>query len=263
MLSAISAITAINTAGTAVTGGVSGVFTTALAGKLALPSLPFALLASDSALEDFKKGGPIMWPILLVSFVALSVVIERIIFLAREKLSRDPRVTGLIFERVRNRDVDGAISIADASKDYLARILAYALKHRELSLDDAFAKASGRELARYQQGLAVLDTCITASPLLGLLGTVTGMIATFGALGTGDIASSAGTITGGVGEALIATTCGLAIAIFTLFPFNILNTKVEQARREIANAANSLELARQKAGDVFDAPTVTGNGGGI
>ncbi|MDR1497016.1 MAG: MotA/TolQ/ExbB proton channel family protein [Puniceicoccales bacterium] len=226
-------------------------------------NLPLALLAGDNALEDFKKGGPIMWPILLVSFVALSVVIERVLFLAREKVSRDPRITGLIFERVRNRDIEGAINIATASKDYLARIIGYALKNRELSLDDAFAKQAGRELTRYQQGLAVLDTCITASPLLGLLGTVTGMITTFGALGTGDIASSASTITGGVGEALIATTCGLAIAIFTLFPFNILNTKVEQARREIENASNSLILATQKAGGLFNSAEVSTTGGGI
>ncbi|MDR3229300.1 MAG: MotA/TolQ/ExbB proton channel family protein [Puniceicoccales bacterium] len=226
--------------------------------------LLIALLDSENGpLAYFKKGGPIMWPILLVSFVALSVIIERILFLTRERVTRDTRAPALIYERVEKRDVDGAIGIGQGSKDYIARILVYALTHRDLSLDDAFAQASSRELTRYQQGLSILDTCITAAPLLGLLGTVTGMIGTFNSLNSADLAASAGNITGGVGEALIATTCGLAIAIFALAPFNVLNTRVEQARREIGNAANALNLARQKAGDVLDAASVTGTGAGI
>jgi biopolymer transport protein ExbB len=225
------------------------------------PSL--ALLAGETPFEDFKKGGPIMWPIIIVSFISLSVVLERIIFLVREKHSRNRNVAAQIYERIGKRDIDGAIKIGHGSKDYIARILVFALTHRELSLDDAFAQASSEELSRYQQGLAILDTCITAAPLLGLLGTVTGMIATFGALGTGDIASSAGTITGGVGEALIATTCGLAIAIFVLFPFNVLNNRVEEARRDIANASNALNLAREKAGDVFFTGVSAEGGDGI
>ncbi|MDR2863640.1 MAG: MotA/TolQ/ExbB proton channel family protein [Puniceicoccales bacterium] len=222
-----------------------------------------AFLDSEQGpLAYFKKGGPIMWPILLVSFIALSVVIERLLFLVRERSSRDQKIAGLIYERVENRDVEGAIRIGSTSKDYIARILIYALTHREVSIDDAFAQASSRELTRYQQGLAILDTCITASPLLGLLGTVTGMIGTFNSLNSADLAASAGNITGGVGEALIATTCGLAIAIVALFPFNVLNTRVEQARRDIANAANALTLVSEKAGGLFNT-AVAGSGDGI
>ena len=222
-----------------------------------------AAFGDEGPLGYFKKGGPIMWPILLVSFVALSVIIERMLFLAREKAVRASRIAGLIYERIEKRDVEGAIAVGQKSNDLLARILVNALTHRDLSLDDAFAQASSRELSRYQQGIPILDTCITASPLLGLLGTVTGMIGTFNSL-TGDIAASAGGITGGVGEALIATTCGLAIAIFALFPFNVLNARVEQVRTDIANAANALNLAVQKAGGLIaDTATVTGPGAGI
>jgi biopolymer transport protein ExbB len=225
-------------------------------------TLLLAFLGDEGALGYFKKGGPIMWPILLVSFVALSVIIERLLFLAREKTVRDNRVAGLIYERIEKRDVEGAVRVGQTSKDFVARILVNALTHRELSLDDAFAQASSRELARYQQGIPILDTCITAAPLLGLLGTVTGMIGTFNSLNGADIAASAGGITGGVGEALIATTCGLAIAIVALFPFNILNARVEQVRTDIANAANALNLAVQKAGGLLTA-TVNGPGAGI
>ncbi|MDR1280600.1 MAG: MotA/TolQ/ExbB proton channel family protein [Opitutaceae bacterium] len=222
---------------------------------------PLAFLMGQSPLELFKHGGPIMWPILVVLFLAITVVVERTLFLFRENGTRDPGVAGKIYERVENHDVEGAVSIGQKSRDFIARILVYALTHKESSLDDAFAQASSRELSRYQQGLAILDTCITAAPLLGLLGTVTGMMNTFGALGTGDIAASAGKITGGVGEALIATASGLFIAILVLFPFNVLNTRIEQARRDIADAANALELVSQKAG--VPAITLTAEGAGV
>ncbi|EIQ01192.1 biopolymer transport protein [Opitutaceae bacterium TAV1] len=224
-------------------------------------NIPVAFLMGQPPLELFKHGGPIMWPILVVSFLAITVVVERTLFLVRENAARDPGIAGKIYERVENHDVEGAVRIGQKSRDFIARILVYALTHKEHSLDDAFAQASSRELSRYQQGLAILDTCITAAPLLGLLGTVTGMMNTFGALGGGDIAASAGQITGGVGEALIATASGLVIAIVVLFPFNVLNTRIEQARRDIADAANALELVSQKSG--VPSLTLTEAGAGV
>ncbi|MDR1009886.1 MAG: MotA/TolQ/ExbB proton channel family protein [Opitutaceae bacterium] len=222
-----------------------------------------AFISEREPLDWFKSGGPIMWPLIIVSFLAFSVVAERIIFLIREKATRNPRIAGRIYERIEHHDVDGAIKAGEGSRDYIARILVFTLAHRGDSLENAFNEAAETEIGRYQHGLAILDTCITAAPLLGLLGTVTGMIATFGALGGGDIAASAGTITGGVGEALIATTCGLAIAIIGLLPFNILNTRVEQVRREIASTANSLNIVSQKAGGILDVTPASSPSGGI
>ena len=81
------------------------------------------------------------------------------------------------------------------------------------------------------------------------------MMGTFGALGTGgDIASKAGKITGGVAEALIATACGLAIAVSTLFPFNILNARLEEARHEVEDVSNALELIIKKSESDLPAP---------
>ncbi len=142
-------------------------------------------------------------------------------------------------------DVDGAIELGKRSKDFVARILTYALTHKDQSLHNAFVRASNNELKRFQQGAAVLDTVITAAPLLGLLGTVTGMMKTFGNM-TGDIAAAAGNITGGVAEALIATAAGLAIAIIGLVPYNILNSQAEQAKHDIGDASNALELIIKK-----------------
>lgn len=142
------------------------------------------------------------------------------------------------------------MALGQQSTDYVARILVYALSHREHSLANAFMRAANKELNRFQQGLAALDTCITAAPLLGLLGTVTGMMATFGALGDGDLGASASKITGGVGEALIATACGLVIAILGLFPYNVLSATVETAKHDIADASHALELIIQKSGAI-------------
>ena len=211
-------------------------------------SLPLAFLMNQTPMELFHHGGPIMWPILIVSLVGLTVVAERIIFLVRESATREPEVVEKILERVENGDFDGAIELGKRSKDFVARILTYALTHKDQSLHNAFIRASDNELKRFQQGAAVLDTVITAAPLLGLLGTVTGMMATFGALGTsGDVASGASAIMGGIGEALIATACGLAIAIIGLVPYNILNSQAEQAKHDIADASNALELIIKKS----------------
>ena len=213
-------------------------------------SPPFAFLLGLSPMDLFEKGGPIMWPILLVSLFAVTVVIERLIFLFRERTARQPEVVEKMLELVESRDVESALALGQQSSDYVARILVYALSHREHSLANAFMRAANKELNRFQQGLAALDTCITAAPLLGLLGTVTGMMATFGALGDGDLGASASKITGGVGEALIATACGLVIAILGLFPYNVLSATVETAKHDIADASHALELIIKKSGDI-------------
>jgi biopolymer transport protein ExbB len=207
---------------------------------------PLAFVMGQSPMELFVHGGWIMWPILLVSFVAVTAVVERVMFLFRESSRRQPARVEAMLDKVEAGDYEGALGLGQASTDYVAKILVYALTHREHSLTNAFTRAANQELNRFQRGIAVLDTCITISPLLGLLGTVLGMMNTFGALGDGDIAANAGKITGGVGEALIATAAGLFIAILGLLPYNILNARVEEARHNITDAANALELMIKK-----------------
>lgn len=188
-----------------------------------------------------------MWPILLVSFLMITVVVERTFFILRENSSREPEVVAKMLENAEKGDFEGAIQIGKKSKDFIARVLVYAISHKEHSISNAFMRASNQELTRFGRGLAILDTVVTAAPYLGLLGTVTGMMKTFAALGDGDISSSTGAITGGVGEALIATACGLAIAILGLFPFNYLNARTEEATHQISDASNALELAMKKS----------------
>jgi len=213
-----------------------------------MQSLPLAFLLGDATpMELFIKGEWIMWPMILVSFVMITVTVERLIFIFREKSSRKPELVKKMLEAVERGDADAAIAMGKGSSDFLAQIITESLKHREQSLTNAFTRAAGQQLSRYQQGLATLDTCITAAPLLGLLGTVTGMMRTFGALGGGDIGAAAGAITGGVAEALIATAAGLAVAVLGLFPYNYLNAMDSQAKLEVSDVSHSLELLMKKS----------------
>ena len=209
--------------------------------------LAFELLMHKTPMELFHDGKFMMWPILLLSFLLITVVMERLIFIFRENGRRQPEVVEKMLEKVEAKDIDGAVELGRKSPDYVARILVYAITHKEHSLGNAFTRAANQEMQRFSQGLPTLDTCITAAPLLGLLGTVTGMMNTFGALTGGDIAAAAGQITGGVAEALIATMCGLAIAIMGLLPYNYLNARAEQAKQEVSDASHALEILLKKA----------------
>jgi biopolymer transport protein ExbB len=198
-------------------------------------------------IQMFIKGGPIMWPILVASIVALTVVVERLFFILAERVRRQPQAVGEILGRVEKGDVDGAIRIGEASRDFVARVLTYGLVHRDKSVSDALLRASNWELKRFNRGLTILDTIITLAPLLGLLGTVTGMIHSFGLLGASELGAPAA-ITGGIAEALIATAFGLGVAITALLPFNYLNARLEEARLEIQDAASHIELNLMKRG---------------
>ena len=213
-----------------------------------IESLPLAfLLGDDTPMDLFIKGKEVMWPLILLSFVLITVVLERLLFIFRENANREPEVVEKMLESVERSDIEGALAMGRKSKDFIAKILVYSLSNRQYSLSNAFIRASGQELARFSQGMATLDTCITAAPLLGLLGTVTGMMRTFGALGSGDIGAAANQITGGVAEALIATAMGLACAIVGLLPYNYLNARAEQAKQDVADVSHALEILIKKS----------------
>ena len=196
-------------------------------------------------IEIFLKGGPVMWPLLLTSIITLGVVIDRIWFIYQERRSRQQQVVDNMLEYLEAGFIDNAIEAGTGSTDFVARTLTYALTHRDTSISQAILRISSQELKRFSRGLPVLDTVITLAPLLGLLGTVTGMIHSFGLLGNTELSAPAA-ITGGIAEALIATAFGLGIAITALLPFNYLNARQEEARHELEDATTQLELVLLK-----------------
>jgi biopolymer transport protein ExbB len=232
------------------------------------------LLHKTSLLDTYKHGGPIMHPLLLCSIVAFSVVMERIIFLLIEMRRRRPQIVVDMLDAVEKNDIERAIKIGRTTKDFVAKTLLYALEHREKSVGSALMLAANNELKRLGRGLPILDTCITLAPLLGLLGTVTGMMHSFSLIG-GDLGAP-GAITGGISEALIATAFGLVIAIVAVIPFNYLNARVDDARHLIEAAATRMELLmkghakpgaapveeeEEESGFKLAAPAAAGGGG--
>ena len=192
-------------------------------------------------IELFHKGGPIMWPLLVCSLLALTVVLERAYFCIRQRMAGDAALVSRMLELVSCGEVQAAVAAGEGSADPLVRVLASGLSLRDRGFSQAILDASSTELARYDRGIGVLDTIITLAPLLGLLGTVTGMIRTFSLLGGAELEAPQA-VTGGIAEALIATAFGLVIAIFSLPPYNFLNSYMERVRRRIELAATRLEM---------------------
>ncbi len=200
----------------------------------------------DELFRLFERGGPIMWPMLFLSLMGLTVVVERLAFMWRERRLRCTADADRVLTLAEQGRFDDAVAHGLASTDYVARILAEGLEHRETSMSESLLRGANAHLARMNEGLSLLDTIITAAPLLGLLGTVTGMMrAFFGLQGTLDAPV---VITGGIAEALIATAAGLAVAIVCLFPFNYCNARLEAARHEVEDACNKLEVILAKHG---------------
>lgn len=197
-----------------------------------------------SLMDTYIHGGPIMHPLLVVSILVFGTVIERFFFILREKKRRKPREVHAMLEACEACDFDKAINIGKKSQDYVARVLTHALQNVETDISDSLSLAASLEIKRFKRGFFILDTGMTIAPLLGLLGTVTGMMASFASIG-GDMGAPSA-ITGGIAEALIATAFGLVIAMTALVPFNYLNTMVEDSEHELEVAASKLELIIEK-----------------
>jgi biopolymer transport protein ExbB len=210
--------------------------------------------SSNFFIRKFQAGGPIMWPILIVSIVSLFVVIDRIVWWGFRWARRDPKRIEKVFTALESGDVNEASKLARDTRDPVLRMLWNGLNHQHSSLQGALQVAAGIEIKRAGHYLVVMDTLVTLAPLLGLLGTITGLMKSFSLLGSEELAVQA--VTGGIAEALIATACGLGIAIFALVPFNFFSSQVSNLEFELQTAATNLEvmLGAQSASEV----TVTG-----
>jgi biopolymer transport protein ExbB len=199
-----------------------------------------SVLSSNWLIDKFHKGGPIMWPILIVSIIGLTVVIERIFWWGGRWFRRDPKRIEKVFTAIENGDTDEASRLSRGSRDPVLRMMWNGLNHQHASLQGALQVAAGIEIKRAGRFLVVMDTLVTLAPLLGLLGTITGLIKSFSFLGNEELAVQA--VTGGIAEALIATACGLGIAIFALIPFNFFTSRVSNLEFELQTAATNLEV---------------------
>ncbi len=197
-------------------------------------------MLANIVFQFFLKGGPVMWPILVCALAAVAVVGERTFWWLRESQKRDVQRRERLLAALEHFDVAEAQKLAQASEDPVVRTIRQSLNHEHTSIPVALQMAAGIELERAGRFLNVLDTLVTLAPLLGLLGTVTGLMRAFLNVGSAELSVMA--VTGGIGEALIATACGLLIAIVSLVPLNYFSGKLARLQFELETAASNVEV---------------------
>ena len=196
-------------------------------------------------IDIFIKGGPVMYPLLACSIIALTVTLERALFWIREGVRTDRRLVDRVLELCQKGDWAAVRREVADSKDSVIRILVSGILHREFSMIKAMESAAAEEIKRMRQYMNVLDTMITVAPLLGIFGTVIGIITSFELLGSSGIEHPQA-VTAGIAQALITTAAGLGIAILSVFPYNYFNSRVENAALTIEKYATSLEIVYEK-----------------
>jgi biopolymer transport protein ExbB len=202
------------------------------------------MILANAVVDFFIKGGPIMYPVALVALAAVCLITERIIWWIRTVRGRSPRQLDEVSAALESGDLEKSIRLSAGSSDPVVRMMHHGLQHPHSSMQGALEVAAGTELRNAGRFLSAMDTIVTLGPLLGLLGTVTGIMGSFTSIGGAELAVEK--VTGGIGEALIATAAGLGIAIVTLIPMNHFHTRLSSLQFDLETAAtNALILARR------------------
>ena len=211
----------------------------------------------------FEAGGPVMWPLLACSIVALTIVIERIAFWVRYDLDRDKESIETLLETFRLTGGLPTHAQAPERPGAVVRMLVSGIAHTEFSSTKAMEAVAIGEVKRMRRGMKLLDTIITVAPMLGILGTVTGIITAFDMLGQTGVVEDPKTVVAGIAEALITTAAGLIVSVSVVFPYNYYNARIDDAQDAFDLYGTRLEILEQKRrpGDFVDArATVTPEG---
>lgn len=190
----------------------------------------------------FQKGGIVMIPLMLCSIISVAILIEKIITLRRKKVII-PEIISVIENIKSPVDIELALSICEKNTGVFSNIVQIGLKNRNLPKDEMremFVDQGRQEVRTLERGLGILETIAAIAPLLGLLGTVTGMIEVFDVITTQGV-GQAKALAGGISEALITTVVGLFIGIPTLVFYNYFTIKAENLILDIENYSNKLE----------------------
>jgi len=192
-------------------------------------------------LEIFKNGGPVMYPLALCSIISLTIIIERAFFWIKIGMQRNQKLVDRVLELSRKGEWEGVRKAASGSNNYVVRMIVSGILHRDYSMIKAMESSAADEINRMQRFMGGLDTMITIAPLMGILGTVIGIISSFDMLGTTGIENPQA-VTGGIAQALITTAAGLSIAIITVFPYNYFNSRIKKAAAIMEKYATSFEI---------------------
>lgn len=193
-------------------------------------------------LELINQGGIIMWVLVGLSVIALAFIVERFIALWRAKINVNEFLQKIRKALIVNRSVREAIKVCEQYRGPVASIMKAGLLKYGQSKEDiekTIENAAMFEMGRLERGLTVLATIANVAPLLGFLGTVTGMISSFDALAAAGL-SNPGLVASGIKEALTTTAGGLAVAIPVQVCYNYFMSRINRFVRDIETAANML-----------------------
>ena len=195
-------------------------------------------------LHYLEVGGPILWVLVIISIGAFAVVLERIVFFARNEKNVGSNFRDEILSLVANKKIDEAIALCDTKKSCVASAVKKFLQKAPRGIDVQdyefiLKEITIKETSPYESRLNLLASVISISPMLGLLGTVTGMIRAFTNIskyGAGDAAI----VADGIAEALLTTAAGLMIAIPVIVVYNYLNRRLEKMENEIDDMVTNI-----------------------
>ena len=183
-----------------------------------------------------------MWPLLFFSLLALTFIIERFIVFSKAKINVNEFLTKIRKALLVNRNVKEAIKVCEQSRGPVASVMKAGLLrfgHTRDDIEKTIENAAMYELDRLERRMGVLATTANVAPMLGFLGTVTGMIKSFATLASEGL-TNPGAVAAGISEALITTAAGLIIAIPAQLAYNWYNTKITRFVRDIETATNML-----------------------
>jgi len=200
---------------------------------------------ANVVLEMFQKGGWVMWPVLATFFLALCVLIERVIWWLGLAKSIESAKQQQAREALGAGDFETAWNLGHKTSDPFLLNLREGIAHAHTSMLAAMQLHATQLIEKSEARQWVLGTVITLAPLLGLLGTVVGIMGSFNFVGDEQLAATK--VSGGIAEALIATACGLGIAIACLLPYNYFRKRVSSLRNALERWINHTELLVQSA----------------
>ena len=195
-------------------------------------------------LHYLEVGGPILWVLVIISIGAFAVVLERIVFFAVNEKNVGNNFKDEILSLVASKKLDEAIALCDTKKSCVASAVKKFLQKAPKGIDVQdyefiLKEITIKETSPYESRLNLLASVISISPMLGLLGTVTGMIRAFTNIskyGAGDAAI----VADGIAEALLTTAAGLMIAIPVIVVYNYLNRRLEKMENEIDDVVTNI-----------------------
>lgn len=194
-----------------------------------------------SLLRFIQAGGFVMWPLLLICVACVAVILERA--LAFAGVQNTPGLVDKTVELARRGDFEAAQQCCATAKGPVAASLSEILRHRDEAtelIERRVEETSQRSFLELEKFLPLLETTATIAPLLGLLGTLVGMIGTFNAIATARSRGNSDAILSGIGEALYATATGITLAVLAFIAYNFFTARLRRLTGEVELGATRL-----------------------